>query len=57
MSKEYEHRSELLTHSLRRDTWLSIAWALEHSGQISLAKQIVDFLASQEKEGENEYTD
>lgn len=49
MSKEYEYRSELLTHSLRRDDWHSIAWALENSGLIGLAKDVRDFLTLKEE--------
>jgi hypothetical protein len=50
MTTEYEHRSEILTHGLRRDVWLSIANTLEHSGQIGLAKDIKDFLTSREED-------
>lgn len=45
---EYAHRSEVLTHGLRRDVWVSIQIALQNNGQISLAKDIGEFLLSQE---------
>lgn len=46
MSAEYEYRSEILELGLRRDVWVSIQWALENSGQVSLAKDIREFLES-----------
>jgi hypothetical protein len=48
MSAEYEYRSEILTHGLRRDVWESIAWSLQNSGSIGLAKDIRDFIESKE---------
>ena len=50
MRAEYEHRSEIISHGLRRDAWQSIAIALELNGQISLCKDIYEFL---ESKGEN----
>lgn len=46
MRSEYAYRSEILEHGLRRDVWQSIAYALDRDGQVSLAKDIYEFLES-----------
>ena len=49
MSTEYEYRSEILTHGLRRDDWQRIVYALNRDGAIGLAKDINDFIESKEE--------
>ena len=45
---DYSHRSEILTHGLRRDEWQVMAWTLERSGNVGLAQDINKFLDSKE---------
>jgi hypothetical protein len=45
---DYKYRSEILTNHLRRDVWQTIAWRLEHSGEVGLAQDIREFLESKE---------
>jgi hypothetical protein len=47
-AKDYAYRSEILTNGLRRDVWQTIAWRLEHSGEVGLAQDIREFLESKE---------
>jgi len=49
MRADYEQRSEILTHGLRRDDWIRIAIALQNDGAVGQARDILEFLKSKKE--------